>query len=109
MYGCLQEQAALREQLQGLNVRLSAAEQAQRATEDRAQQEQAQKQAAMQVCSTPFSCLLPCFATPLCYCVTLSPASDKAHAFQIPGTCKLPLQGYCIELPFRLRCDHVVI
>ena len=49
MYDCLQEQAALREQLPGLNIRLSAAEQGQWSAEDTAQQEQAQKQAAMQV------------------------------------------------------------
>ncbi len=52
MYGCVQEQAALREQLHGLNARLSAAERGQRAAEDTAQQEQAQKQAAVQASST---------------------------------------------------------
>jgi hypothetical protein len=65
MYDCLQEQAALREQLHDLTLRLSAAEQGQRAAEDTAQQEQAQEQAAMQVSSKPCLCLLPCFGTPL--------------------------------------------
>ncbi len=64
MYDCLQEQAALREQLRGLSIRLSAAEQGQSAAEDTAQQEQAQKQAAVQVGSTLVLCLLPCCATP---------------------------------------------
>ena len=71
-YGCVQEQAALREQLQGLNVRLSAAEQAQRAAQDRAQQEQAQKQAAVQVSSNPCLCLLPCPTIPWLLCDTFS-------------------------------------
>ena len=50
LYGRLQEQAALREQVHGLTVRLSGAEQAQRAAEDASQQEQARKQAAVRVC-----------------------------------------------------------
>jgi len=72
MYDCLQEQAALREQLRSLNIRLSAAEQGQRAAEDTAQQEQAQKQAAVQVSSNPCLCLLPCPTMPWLPCDTFS-------------------------------------
>ena len=72
MYGRLQEQAALREQLQGLTVRLSAAEQAQGAAERKAQQEQAQKQAAVQVSSNPWLCLLSCSTMPCLLCDTFS-------------------------------------
>ncbi len=72
MYGCLQEQAALREQLHGLNIRLDAGEQGQRAAEDTAQQEQAQKQAAVQVSSNPCLCLLPCPIMPCLLCDTFS-------------------------------------
>ncbi len=72
VYGRLQEQAALREQLHGLTVRLGAAEQGQRAAEDRAQQEQAQKQAAMQVSSDSCLCLLSCPTMPWLLCDTFS-------------------------------------
>jgi hypothetical protein len=72
MYGCLQEQAALRGQLHGLTLRSSAAEQGQRAAEDKAQQERAQKQVAMQVSLDPCLCLLPCPATPWMLCDNFS-------------------------------------